>query len=74
MFGVDARRRHGNQTTFLEEPAPVDDQIPNTPLSRIDDHAVERADLDSFLSANVEKLDKRRLEAAVLQKAEARVG
>ena len=74
MFGVDARRRHGDQTTLVEEPAAVDDKIPNTPLSRIDDHAVERTDLDAFLSVNVEKLDKRRLEAAILQKTEARVG
>src|SRR5258706_7400513 len=58
MFGVDARRRHGNQTTFVEEPTPVDDQVTNTPLSRIDDHAVERADLDASLSANMENLDK----------------
>src|SRR6266508_2339546 len=44
VFGIDARRGHWNQTALLEEPAAVDDQVADAPLSRIDNHAVERAD------------------------------
>src|SRR5258708_37890194 len=61
-LGVDARRRHRNQATLMEEDATVNDQIANAPLGRIDNHSIERSEFHCSLGPHIKRLHKQRFE------------
>src|SRR5689334_19005581 len=69
MFGIDARRRHRNQTTLVEKPAAIDHQIAHAPLRGIDNHTIESADSHTRLRPDVDGVNERRFEPATLEEA-----
>jgi len=70
MRRIHARRGHWNQAAFVEHAAAIHNEVTNPALDRIDNHSIEGSDLGSRLGAHVERLDERRLEAAIVQKTE----
>ena len=70
MRRIHARRGHRNQAAFVEHATAVHNEVTNPALDRIDNHSIEGSNPGPGLSAHVERLDERRLEAAVVQETE----
>jgi hypothetical protein len=66
MRRIYACRGHWNQAAFVEHAAAVYNEVTNPALGRIDNNSIEGSDPGSRLGAHVERLDERRLEAAIV--------